>query len=256
VRRLAGLTAALVLTAALAAAQDPPRTARALMASWHQDPAGIDRARAMLEQAAAATPTGAILTELARAWFLVGDIRATADAEKVIAYERGAEVGKHAIAAAPNSDDAHLWYAINTGKVAETRGVVKAVTLLGTVREESDTVLRLNPRNVDGLVLAGGILANLPSLMGGDRARAEAYFKRALEVDSHKTSARIELARLYMASRRWADARGELLRVLDESQPSDVARWTVRDVPRARTLLGEVGVRDPRPAGILPVQSP
>ena len=254
-RRLAALTAVVVLTASLAAAQDTVSAARILLANWHQDPARIDQARAQLEEAAAGRPSGEILTELSRAWFLIGDIRATADNEKIVAFERGAEVGKRAVTAAPNSDEAHLWYAINTGKVAEARGVMKALALLNTVREESNTVLRLNPKNVDGLVLAGGILANLPGLMGGDRPKAEAYFKRALEVDRHKTSARVELARLYMNGRRWGEARNELFKVLDELAPTDVPRWTVRDIPNARTLLAEINLRDPRP-GMLPGQSP
>ena len=55
-----GAVAALLLAllAALAVpvgAQDAVAAARALLAAWHEDPARIDRARALLEAAAAAT---------------------------------------------------------------------------------------------------------------------------------------------------------------------------------------------------------
>lgn len=253
--RVGAALLAAVLLASPAAAEEPIVAARALLATWHQDAARIDRARAILEAAAAQQSTPDTLVELARAWFLTGDIRATTEADKLAAYERGSEVGRRAIAAAPNNDQAHLWFALNTGRFAETRGAMKALGMLPTIREASDTVLRLNPSNVDGLLLAGGILANLPGLMGGDRAKAEVYFKRALEVDPHKTSARMELAQLYMASRRWAEARRELQRVVEEPAATDLPRWTAREVLRARTLLAQIAERDPRPA-MAPSQSP
>jgi predicted Zn-dependent protease len=76
--------------------------------------------------------------------------------------------------------------------------------------------------------------------MGGDRARAEALFQRALELDPHQTGGRLELARLYVNSRRWVEAQRELQRILDERTPTDMPRWTMSDRPRARTLLSEL----------------
>lgn len=243
---------ALLTLVTLAAAQDAVGSARALLAGWHEDRARIDGARALLESAAAARPAAETLVELSRAWFLTGDIRARADAEKLAAYEHGREAARRAIAAEPGNDAAHLWLAMNTGRVAELRGMVAGLKMLPAIRESSDTVLRLNPKNVDGLILAGGILANVPRLMGGDRAKAEAQFRRALELDPHKTSARIELAELYMDLKRWADARLELQRILDEPSPTDRPRWTVTEAPRARGLLAEIAARDPRPPGQSP----
>jgi len=124
--------------------------------------------------------------------------------------------------------------------------------MLSSIREASDTALKLNPKNVDALILSGGIYANVPRLMGGDRSKAEALFKRALELDPHKTSGRIELAELYIDTRRWADARRELQQVLDEGRPTDLPRWTVGEVPRARKLLADLAGREPRPPGQSP----
>jgi hypothetical protein len=47
----------------------------------------------------------------------------------------------------------------------------------------------------------------------------------------------VELARLYMAMRRYAEAERELARVVEESAPSDLPYWTLSDRPRARALL-------------------
>ena len=244
VRRLVTLLIPLWLVSS-STAQDPLDGARALLASWHLEGARIDQARALLESEAAARPAPDTLVELARAWFLTGDVRATSAADKAAAYERGRDAAKRAIALAPRNDHAYLWFALNTGRYAETRGTTTGLTMLPTIREASDTVLRLNPSNVDGLVLAGGILAHVPRVMGGDRAKAEAHFRRALELDPHKTSARAELAELYLAMKRWADARRELQALLDERTPSDLPRWTTREVPRARALLADLAERAP-----------
>ena len=147
------------LGASPAAADETVTAAHVLLSAWHEDPARIDRARALLETAAAADPTGDALTELSRVWFLTGDFRARGEAERVTAYERGAEAAKRAITLAPRNDRAHLWLAINSGRIAEIKGVGRALALVGTIREESETVLKINPASVEGLVLAGGLAA-------------------------------------------------------------------------------------------------
>jgi tetratricopeptide (TPR) repeat protein len=241
------------LAASPAVAAEAVAAANALLSAWHEDPARIDRARALLETA---NPTPEALTELSRVWFLTGDFRARSEAERVIAYERGMEAGRRAVAAAPQSDQAHLFLAFNTGRTAEIRGVMRALALVGSIREESDTVLKLNPSNVEGLMLAGGLAADLPAMMGGDKTKAEGFFKRALEVDPHQTGARIELARLYIANKRWLDAQRELQGVIDEPAASNMPRWTMSDRPRARTLLAELRDRGRIPGLPAPTQSP
>jgi tetratricopeptide (TPR) repeat protein len=249
---------ALMILATLAAspavtAEDAVAAAKALLSAWHEDPARIDRARALLETA---NPTPEALTELSRVWFLTGDFRARSEAERVTAYERGMDAGRRAVAAAPQSDQAHLFLAFNTGRTAEIKGVMRAFALVGSIREESDTVLKLNPSNVEGLILAGGLAADLPAMMGGDKTKAEGYFKRALELDPRQTGARIELARLYITNKRWIDAQRELQGVIDEPAATNMPRWATSDRPRARTLLAELRERGRIPGPPAPSQSP
>src|SRR2546430_5464564 len=49
----------------------------------------------------------------------------------------------------------------------------------------------------------------------------------------------LDLARLLVAEGRIAEARRELERVANETAPTNVADWTARDRPRARTRLDE-----------------
>ena len=51
---------------------------------------------------------------------------------------------------------------------------------------------------------------------------------------------RVDLARLYISTGRYPEARQELTRVLQERAPRIVADWTVKDAPRARTLLESI----------------
>lgn len=230
----------LVLAPAAAAAQTPVEQARALVARYHEDRATLDRARDLLEDALKRDTQVETMIMLSYVWFLWGDVRAATEDEKLAAYERGREIGERAVELAPKSHDAHLWYAINTGRWGQTKGVLRSLFLLPTVRAEIDTLFRLNPKSVRAHSLAGNVLLTVPGLFGGDKEKAEAHFKQGLALDPKFTVLRVDLARVYIATGRYAEARRELQRVLDETAPTIVADWTVKDRPRATQLLESI----------------
>ena len=228
----------------VAAAETPVDAARALVQRYHQDPAAIDRARALLEGALAQDAQVETMIMLSYVSFLWADVRATTAEQKLEGYARGRELGERAVELAPRNADAHLWYAINTARWGQTKGIMRSLFLLPTVQREIDTILTLDPRSVRGYALAGNVYMEVPRLAGGDREKAEGYFKKGLTIDPRFTVLRVDLARLYIGEGRYADARHELTRVLDERSPTIVADWTVKDVPRARALLDSI--RDKR----------
>jgi tetratricopeptide (TPR) repeat protein len=239
--RLPGLLMlVLLLTPAAAPAQTPVQSARALVARYHEDPTTIDRARDLLEAALARDGQVETMVMLSYVHFLYGDVRATTTEDKLAAYDRGRQIGQRAVELAPRNPEAHVWYGINTGRWGLTKGVMRSLFLLPTVRQEVDATLALDPRNVRALVLSGNVFLEVPGLFGGDRARAEEQFRKALEIDPHFTVARIDLARVLIATGRPAEARRELERVLAERTPSLLADWTVKDLPRARQLLESI----------------
>jgi tetratricopeptide (TPR) repeat protein len=235
------LLIAIVFAVPIAAASDAPvEQARALVARYHEDRAVIDRARDLLEDALTRDSQVETMIMLSYVSFLSGDVRATTPEEKLAAYERGREVGKRAVELAPKNHDAHLWYAINTGRWGQTKGVLRSLFLLPTVREEIDILFQLNPRSVRAHSLAGNVFVEVPALFGGDKEKAEEHFKKGLAIDPKFTVLRVDLARLYIATGRHADARQELRRVIDETAPTLIADWTVKDLPRARELLESI----------------
>lgn len=234
----------LALAPVTAAARVPLERARALLERYHEEPARIDRARELLEGELARERRVETMVLLARTYFLVGDVRATTTEDKLAAYDRGREIGQRAVELAPRSEEAHVWYAINTGRWGQTKGVMRSLFLLPTIRRELDIIFELNPRSLRGHALAGNVFFEVPGLLGGDRQKAEEHYRKALEIDPRFTVARVDLARLLLATGRADEARRELTRVVGERAPSDPAGWTLKDVPRARTLLESL--KEPR----------
>lgn len=228
------------LLAVPVAAQTPVESARALVAKYHENPANIDTARDLLEAALARDRQPDTMVMLSYVYFLVGDVRARSADDKLAAYDKGREVGKRAVELAPRNAEAHAWYGINTGRWGQTKGVMRSLFLLPTVREEIDTTLALDPRNLRALALQGNVFLEVPRIAGGDRDKAEASFRKALEIDPHFTNARVDLARVLIAAGRYGDARAELQKVLDDKTPQNIADWTVKDAPRARQLLESI----------------
>ena len=170
---------AVFVTAALAAwAQTPVEAARALVARYHEDPAALDRARDLLDAALAMDRKVDTMVMLSYVQFLIGDVRATTAEDKLAAYDRGREIGRRAVELAPKSHDAHLWYAINTARWGETKGVLRSLFLLPTIREELTILLDLDPRSVRAHILAGNVLLEVPGFAGGDRARPRSTSRR------------------------------------------------------------------------------
>jgi tetratricopeptide (TPR) repeat protein len=238
--RLALALLALVVTPAAALGQSPAESARLLVARYHEDPTVIDRARDQLEAALARDRQVDTMVMLAFVHFLYGDVRATTVEDKLASYDRGREIARRAVELAPRNPEAHVWYGINTGRWGLTKGVMRSLFLLPTVRQEVDATLALDPKNLRALALSGNVFLEVPGLFGGDRAKAEQQFRRALEIDPHFTVARVDLARVLIAGGRYPDARRELQAVVDERTPNSIADWTAKDLPRARELLESI----------------
>jgi len=211
--------------------------AREWVARYHEDPAHLDALRGRLAEAVKAEPDVDTLVALAHVCFLSGDVRARSRDEKLLAYDEGRQAARRAVAQAPDNALAHFWYATNTARWGQTRGIVRSLFLLSSVRQEIDTVLRLDPRFVPVYSLAGYVDYEVPSALGGDVARAERMFRAGLAIDPRFTGLRVGLAKALIKEGRAGEARRELDAVLAEKAPANLADWTVKDRVEARQLL-------------------
>jgi tetratricopeptide (TPR) repeat protein len=248
-RRLLGLAVA----AGVLLAPGPSGQARAqsplvaqlpiVAANYHEDPGRLDRLRSGLEDAVKTDSHVENLMALSQACFIWGEVRARSREEKLEAYDRGRQVGQRAVELAPGSVIAHFWYATNTARWGQINAVVRSLFLLPTVREEIETILRLDPGFAPGYALAGNVDYVVPGALGGSLDRAEAMFRRGLELDPRFTAVRVGLARVLITRGRTADARRELNAVLDEKRPTIPSDWSVKDTRAARALLESLSDR-------------
>jgi hypothetical protein len=214
---------------------------------YHEDPPHLDVLRTGLERAVQTDPDLPNLVALAKVCFLWGDVRASTLDQKLAAYDEGREAGRRAVKLAPSDPLAHLWYAIDTARWGQTKGVVRSLFLLPTVKREISTILRLDPTLAAAYALAGNVYYEVPGFLGGGLESAERMFRKGLGLAPHFTGMRVGLAKTLIKERRISDARQELQRVLTETAPDNLAEWTLKDRPEAHRLLDSLGQEPSRP---------
>ena len=239
--RAFALALGLVLGATTAAADSPlVAEVRAWSTRYHENLPRIDQMRALLVDALKTDPSVDSLVALAKVCFIYGDIRAKTPEEKLAAYDQGREAARRAVELAPRNVEAHFWYGTDTARWGQTKGVLRSLFLLPTVRREIDTVIELDPKFPPVYSLAGNVYLEVPGMFGGDLDKAEEMFRKGLELDPRFTSPRVGLARALIKKGRLPEARRELEAVLNEKSPTNLADWTMKDSRRARELLESI----------------
>ncbi len=235
--------AVVALVFATAASAESPLVSelRITAVSYHENPGRIDALRSSLAHAAVKTdPDVDTLLALAHICFIWGDVRAKTPDEKLAAYDQGRHAAKRAVDLEPRNALAHFWYGTHTGRWGQTKGVVRSLFLLPTVKQEFEAVLALDPTFAPGYALAGNVYIEVPAMFGGDLDRGEQMFRKGLTLAPKFTAMRLGLARTLIKKGRFAEARTELQAVLDERAPENIADWTVKDTRRARELLESI----------------
>jgi len=239
--RLLVLAAVLSLSPLTLAARSPwVEELRTWSTRYHEDPRRLDAIREGLEQAVKREPRTDALVALAQVSFIWGDVRATTSEQKLEAYDHGRQAAKRAVELEPKNVAAHFWYATNTARWGQTKGIVRSLFLLPTVQEEIQIVLALDPNFTAIYALAGNVHYEVPGLLGGDLDKAEEMFRKGLAQDPRFTAMRVGLAKTLVRKGRVAEARRELEVVLGEKEPRNPADWTLKDVKEARQLLASI----------------
>lgn len=213
---------------------------RAFFTRYHEHLSRLDAVR---QELLLATKNGADVEDLialAQVSFIWGDVRAATSEQKLTAYEQGRAAAKRAVELDPKNAVAHFWYGTNTARWGQSNGVVRSLFLLPTVRQEIQTVLDLDPKFTPVYALAGNVLYEVPTLLGGDLHRAEEMFRKGLEQDPKFTGMRVGLAKVLIKQGRIGEARSELQAVLDEKNPRNLADWVMKDTKQALVLLRSI----------------
>jgi tetratricopeptide (TPR) repeat protein len=154
-------------------------------------------------------------------------------------FENGIEAGRKAAALEPGRPEGHFWIAANMGALAELFGLRAGIKYRKTIKDELETVLRLDPgfeqRSADRAL--GRWYFKVPTLFGGSNKLAEAHLRESLKGNPNSTASHFFLAEVLLDNGRRAEARAELQKVIDA--PID-AEWAPEDQDfkqKARSVL-------------------
>ena len=179
--------------------------------------------------------------KLARADYWLGGHAMESD--RRASYEDGIAAGRQAIALQPNRPEGHFWVAANMGAMAESFGLRQGIKYRKPIKEELETVLRLDPGFADGSAdrALGRWYFKVPRLFGGSYKLAEEHLRSSLKYEPTNTVSHFFLAELFLDGHRTADARAELQAVIDAPPHPD---WVAEDQEykaKARALLARIG---------------
>lgn len=175
--------------------------------------------------------------KLARAGYWLGGH--APDRERRTQFENGIEAAKKAMALEPNRPEGHFWMAANMGGLAESSGLGQGLKYRKPIKEELETVLRIDPAFLQGSAdrALGRWYFKVPGLFGGSEKQSELHLRAALTYNPASTATHLFLAELLIATGRKDEGRAELQRVIDAPFDPD---WTPEDQEfkaKARALL-------------------
>jgi hypothetical protein len=132
-------------------------------------------------------------------------------------FEQGIDFGKKALALQPSRPEGHFWLAANMGGLAEAAGLAAGLRYRKPIKEELDTVLRLDRAFEQGSAdrALGRWFFRVPRLFGGSMEESERHLRTSLTFNAQSTASHYFLAELMLKTGRQAEARAELNAVLD-----------------------------------------
>lgn len=155
-------------------------------------------------------------------------IRRTEKLEKRSAKLEGYEAAKNdcekSVELSSGTADAHFWLGVALGRWAETKGMMKALFALKTIKKEMAEVLRLDPNHGGAHHVLAEILWQVPGIAGGDKKKALAEFELAVKLSPTHSANYLPLAEAYLYYDRKDDARkvlSDLQGLKDVADPAE-----------------------------------
>jgi hypothetical protein len=156
--------------------------------------------------------------------------------------ESGMQAARAGIALEPKRPEGHFWLAANMGTLAESFGLRNGLRYRGPVKDELETVLKLDPAFMNGSAdrVLGRWYFRVPRLFGGSNKRAEEHLRASLKYDENSTISRFFLAEVLIDEDRKGEARTELQKVIDAPLSEQWAPEDKEYKDKATALLGRL----------------
>ena len=166
--------------------------------------------------------------------------RATA-AEKSRLLDEGIEAGKKAVVLSPNRVEGHFWLGANYGLAAEAGGFLQGLHLVGDIRSEMQTVLKLNPeyQQAGALRILARVYLRAPFFLGGNKRRSIELLEECESRYPQNSQTMLFLADSYLAVGRKEDARKQLESILNHSPDPEFGPELTENQAEARARLAK-----------------
>jgi tetratricopeptide (TPR) repeat protein len=157
-------------------------------------------------------------------------------------YEAGMAAARKAIAAQPGKPEGHFWLAAVLGGYAQDHGIKGGLKYRGTIRDELETVLKMDPGFLQGSAdrALGRWYYQVPGLFGGSKKASEKHLRAALAYNPRSIVTRLFLAQTLDALGRKDEAIAELRQIETLSPDPD---WLPEDQEfkvQARQMLSKL----------------
>jgi hypothetical protein len=178
--------------------------------------------------------------KLARVCYWLGGH--ASEAERRTYFEKGIAAGQLAARLQPAKPEGHFWTAATMGGLAENFGLRAGLKYRKPIREELETVLKIDPSFMEGSAdrALGRYYFKVPSLFGGSKSRAERHLRASLSFNQASTISHYFLAELLIDQDRRDEARTELQRVIDAPLSAEWAPEDREYKQKASVLLSKV----------------
>jgi tetratricopeptide (TPR) repeat protein len=178
--------------------------------------------------------------------------RASGD-EKLRLLQRAIRTGEEAVGRCPESAEAHFWLGASYGRFAEAKRGLTALRMVGRIRREMQTAVRLQPDydGGDAFLALGRLDLSVPGLFGGNRKRGVGWLEEGLRVAPRNLDIRLALAEAYLHEGRRAEAIEQLRTIVDA--PATGAPATGASAETRRRALALLREQEPRP-GVPPAE--
>ncbi|HXC50358.1 MAG TPA: hypothetical protein VN634_05685 [Candidatus Limnocylindrales bacterium] len=124
------------------------------------------------------------------------ELRLAVDDVTLTLYRHASEEAEAALARNPNSAGANFVYFAATGRILLADGATKNLFALRALdKQYLDKAIALDPGYANALAAKGGVLLDLPSLLGGDAREGLRLLRRATELNPGGVGTRVSLAR-------------------------------------------------------------
>jgi tetratricopeptide (TPR) repeat protein len=220
-------------------AQDSKQTAQALVEkadNLYEGREDLNRVRAgvsLLRQARVADfRSYEAAWRLAKFDYYVGS-HTDNSSERDNAFREGIEAGRDATKLKADGPEGHFWLGASYGGEAQT-GVIAGLSSLDDIRQEMETVLRLDERyeGASAYMVLGQVEMEVPRVLGGDVKKAIDYLEKGAKLAPNNSMLKLRLAEALVKAKDFAQAS----RVVTDILQIDV---DPKYLPEHKEVLGE-----------------